>query len=459
MNAPGRIFASDNLISYIRDDKSLEQVMNVAKLPGIIEASMAMPDIHWGYGFPIGGVAAFDYEEGIVCPGGVGYDINCGVSLVTTGLTLNDIKDKKKLLLDRIFQKIPAGMNKSKDLKLTKSEISEVLQSGLKWAVEKGYATEADMGNTEENGSLAMADPEKVSPEAISRGASQLGTIGSGNHFLEIQAVDRIFEPEISKNFGLTGEGEVVIMIHTGSRGLGHQVATDYIKTISNSGDLNNNLTGDRQLNFVETKSKISESYIGAMFAAANFGFVNRAIVVQKIREAFRETFSTDVDIDRIRTLYSLAHNIAKIEEHTFDGKRRKLIVHRKGATRAFTGEYLQPGSYSKYGHPVIIPGDMGTASYIMVGRKENMALSFGSTCHGAGRKLSRKKSMESFNSKQVRIDLEKSGIYLRTVSESTIAEEAPGSYKDIDEVIMAVRDANLALPVARNIPLAVMKG
>ncbi len=458
MNVPGRIFSSDSLMEYLREDKSLEQVMNVARLPGIIGASMAMPDIHWGYGFPIGGVAAFDYEEGIVCPGGVGYDINCGVTLVSTGMTLNDIRDKKKALLDKIFTKVPAGMSKSRDIKLNDQEMNKVLQSGVKWAIEKGFATKEDQTHTEDLGSSIMADPEKVSNEAKSRGKSQLGTIGSGNHFLEIQTVEKIFESEISRNFGIMGENEILIMIHTGSRGLGHQIATDYIASI-NREESSENVTGDRQLNFVKTKSRTGESYIGAMFAAANFGYVNRAIIVHKIRESFKEVFSKDIDLEKIKTVYSLAHNIAKIEEHIVEGKKKKLIVHRKGATRAFAGEYLSGSIFSKYGHPVIIPGDMGTASYVLVGKKENMKLSFGSTCHGAGRKLSRKKSMESFKSEQVKEKLENEGIYLRAVSSSTIAEESPGSYKNINDVIMAVRDANLAIPVSRNVPVAVMKG
>ncbi len=458
MQVPGRIFSSDSMMENLKDDKSLEQVMNVARLPGIVEASMAMPDIHWGYGFPIGGVAAFDFDEGIVCPGGVGYDINCGVTLVSTGLTMNDINGKKKAILDKIFSKVPAGMSKSRDINLNNQEMNEVLQAGIKWAIDKGFATREDQNHTEDLGSSIMADPDKVSNEAISRGKSQLGTIGSGNHFLEIQVVEKIFEREISRSFGIENENEILIMIHTGSRGLGHQIATDYIASL-NKEESSGNITGDRQLNFVATKSRVGEAYLGAMFAAANFGYVNRAVIVQKIRESFKEIFSKEIDLENIKTVYSLAHNIAKIEEHIVQGKRKKLIVHRKGATRAFSGEYLSGSIFSSYGHPVIIPGDMGTASYVLVGKKENMQLSFGSTCHGAGRTLSRKKSMESFKSEQVKAKLEKEGIYLRAVSSSTIAEESPGSYKNINEVIMAVRDANLAIPVSRNIPVAVMKG
>ncbi|MHB8371531.1 MAG: RtcB family protein [Thermoplasmataceae archaeon] len=458
MNVPGRIFTSEKMLKTLTEDKSLEQVINVAKLPGIIEASIAMPDIHWGYGFPIGGVAAFDYEEGIVSPGGVGYDINCGVTLINTGMSLDQVNPKKKALLDKIFSMVPSGMNKSRDIKLNSAQISEVLQSGIKWAIDNGYANKKDMQKTEENGSSEMADSSKVSQDAISRGQSQLGTIGSGNHFLEIQKVDTIFDSDISGSFGIKGSNDVMVMIHTGSRGLGHQVATDYIKKI-NDQRRKTPFIEDKQLNFAETTSKIGEEYIGAMFAAANFGFVNRAVIVHRIREAFKFIFKEECDIENMVTVYSLAHNIAKIEEHTIDGRRRKLIVHRKGATRAFSGKYVEDSKFSKFGHPVLIPGDMGSASYVMAGKSENMKLSFGSTCHGAGRKFSRKRSMETFGSEDVKANMEKNGIYLRTLSNSTIAEESPGSYKDIDEVISAVIGANLALPVARNIPIAVMKG
>ncbi len=455
MKVPGIIYSSDKLMEQISHDQSVQQVMNVAMLPGIVRASYAMPDIHWGYGFPIGGVAAFDFDGGVVSPGGVGYDINCGVSLVRVDVPLSDVKSRIRELTNLLFSAVPSGIGSTK-LHLNESQVDDLLLNGSTWALENGFAEPSDLVSTEEHGRLPGADPKKVSKEAKKRGAKQVGTLGAGNHFLEVQRIDKILDANVAKEFGISGENTVTVMIHTGSRGLGHQVATDYIHTINNeeSGVVEHPV--DRQLNSIMVDSKLGMDYIAAMNAAANFGFVNRQIIVNSIREVFAKLFpGTNVEL-----IYSLAHNIAKVEEHHVDGSKRKLIVHRKGATRAFASDEMPEGDrFSKFGHPVLIPGDMGSASYVLVGMSGNEERSFSSSCHGAGRKISRKKSLAEFDSDKVVSTLEKSGIYLRAQNKNVVSEEAPGSYKDVDEVVEAVTGAKLTLPVARMVPMGVVKG
>lgn len=455
MNVPGIIYSSPSMMEDIRSDQSLQQVVNVAMLPGIVRASMAMPDIHWGYGFPIGGVAAFDSETGIVSPGGVGYDINCGVSLIRTDLSFREVEPEIRRITDSLFKRVPSGMG-STSTKVSPGDLSEILENGLKWCLENGMATKDDLARTEENGHLDANLPEAVSEEAKKRGLKQIGTLGAGNHFLEIQKVDRILDREVADYFGIMDEDRVTIMIHTGSRGLGHQVATDYIHKLNSTEEGVVRHPVDRQLTSAYIGSEIGRMYLGAMNAAANYGFVNRQVISHNVREAFHEVFP-DADIS---VVYSLAHNMAKKEVHEVNGDRRELLVHRKGATRAFTGKFFEEGSEMKrYGHPVLIPGDMGTASYVLIGREGNDQKSFASSCHGAGRKLSRKRSVETFRSGEVMKKLEEKGVYLRAQNVRVISEEAPGSYKNIDEVIASVTGAGLTDPVARLVPIGVVKG
>lgn len=459
MNVPGLVYSSPELVKSLGEDNALQQVVNVATLPGIVKASIAMPDIHWGYGFPIGGVAAFDSDEGLISPGGVGYDINCGVSLVRTDLNHSDISRKIKDLVSTLYDFVPSGVGSRKRESLGSNDMNDVLSSGIKWALNKGMALESDAKSTEAEGSLNAADPSKVSESAIKRGKSQIGTLGAGNHFLEVQKVDQIYEPELAKKFGVGEKGQITVMIHTGSRGLGHQVATDYLRRLSTSNDAIQNLK-DRQLMSAHIKSKTGEDYLAAMSAAANFGFVNRQIIVDNVRKAFSKVLGNDHEALGMDLVYSLAHNIARAEEHDVEGKRMNLIVHRKGATRAFPAGRAEIGEkFSSTGHPVLIPGDMGSASYVLVGSKGNLTKSFGSSCHGAGRTLSRKASMGTFTSSQVMADLQKKGVFAKAASNRVLVEEAPGSYKNIDQVVGAVKGAGLAKPVARLVPIGVVKG
>lgn len=460
MRVPGIIYATDRLMDQIREDNSLLQVVNVATLPGIVKASLAMPDIHWGYGFAIGGVAAFDEEEGLISPGGVGYDINCGVALLRTNLLYDDIKDKMKDLIDKTFEYVPAGLGSKGALKISNDDLEEILSTGVKWAYKNGYALRDDMLSTEENGSIALAEPSSVSAFARQRGIKQVGTLGAGNHFLEIQKVSNIYERDIAKEFGIFSEDQITIMIHTGSRGLGHQVATDYLKILNAGGEGIIKDLPDRQLISAHIKSKVAEKYMGGMYASANFAFVNRQIIASHVRKAFSEVLEMDSEDMGMKLVYSLAHNIAKKEEHVIDGERRKLIVHRKGATRAFPAGRIEVNEKFRHvGHPVLIPGDMGSASYVLVGTQENLEKSFGSSCHGAGRVLSRTKAKKTFKKEKVMSTLEEKGVYAKAVSVRVLLEEAPGSYKDIDEVINAVTGARLTDPVARMEPVGVMKG
>ena len=456
MKVPGTIYINDDLLRNFTDDEPLKQVMHVASLPGIVKSSMAMPDIHLGYGFPIGGVAAFDYDTGIISPGGVGYDINCGVSLIVTDIDYGEAKDKIRALLDEIYKSVPAGIDNKSSFQITTEDENEIMASGIEWAYNKGYATKHDMEKTEENGSMP-SNISSVSDKAIKRGKNELGTLGAGNHFLEIDRIDQIMDGIKAKKFGIKNKNNLAIMVHTGSRGLGHQVATDYLMRLNEeSGSIKSD--DDRQLISAYIHSRTGEDYMNAMNAAANFGFVNRQIITYKIRKAFEKIFGTEFENMGIETLYSLTHNMAKVETHVVDGSRRKLVVHRKGATRALPA-HVCGGYFNETGHPVIIPGNMAGPSYVMVGLPGNEDITFSSSCHGAGRVLSRKRANEQFTRDGVEMELRSRGIYLRATTKKAIIEESPESYKNIDDVVKVIHGAKIAAPVAKLIPVAVMKG
>ena len=455
MNVPLIIFASEKLISSIKEDGALEQGINVAKLPGIVKHSIMMSDAHKGYGFSIGGVAAFDVEQGIITPGGIGFDINCGVRLLKTNLTREDVEPKIHELLDRLFEYVPSGVGKDSNLKLSHDELDKVIHEGARWAVRKGFGNEEDLEFAEEHGSMPGAKPGLISPRAKKRGKAQLGTLGAGNHFLEVQIVDQIFNERIAEAFGLK-QGQVVIMIHCGSRGLGHQVCSDYLRKMEDEfpGVIEN--LPEKDLIYAPFKSKLGQDYYSAMIGAANFAWANRHIIGHYVRKAFTEMFVGA----EVRTLYDVAHNIAKLEKHTVEGIDRELIVHRKGATRAFgPGREEIPKAYREIGQPILLPGSMGTSSYVLVGTEEGMQLSFGSTAHGAGRAMSRIKALKAFNADKVRQELQKNKIYVKSASKKGIAEEAPLAYKDVDEVVRVSNEAGIGKLVVKLKPLGVIKG
>jgi tRNA-splicing ligase RtcB len=453
MNVPGRIYASDKIMEVVKQDKSLEQVKNVACLPGILKFSIALADIHQGYGFPIGGVAAFDLEKGIISPGGVGYDINCSVRLLKTNLTKKDILKNQKKIVEALYRKIPSGLGRGSKFQITRSELNKLLEGGAKYVVEKGYGLKEDYLHMEEEGFIDGADSSKVSERAIKRGIGQLGTLGAGNHFLEVQFVEEIFDKKIAEAFGLKKD-QVTIMIHCGSRGLGHQVASDYIKAMEEKYGFEN--LPDRELINAPIKSQLGRDYFSAMACAANFAFANKQIITHWVREEMKYIFPY-VKID---VLYDICHNIAKFEEHVVNGKKKSVCIHRKGATRSFgPGRKEVPVAYRKVGQPVLIPGSMGTASYVLVGTKKSEELSWGSCVHGAGRISSRSKALKKFKGEDIKQELEKKGIEVKSGSLKSLAEESPGVYKDIDEVVKVVDELGISKKVARLRPLAVVKG
>jgi tRNA-splicing ligase RtcB len=459
MRVPGLIFADDALIEPLREDKALEQVANVAWLPGIVKYSIAMPDIHWGYGFPIGGVAAFDLDEGVVSPGGVGYDINCGVRLLSTGLGREEIEGRESRLADALYRRVPAGVgSRSARLRLTERELLRVLREGAGWAVSRGYGSREDLEHLEEGGALDWADPSCVSARAIERGRSQLGTVGSGNHFVEVQRVDQVFDPVVAARLGLH-EGSLAVMIHSGSRGLGYQVCADSIKVMVQAAARYGIELPDRQLCCAPLESDEGRRYLGAMAAAANFAFANRQMMAHAVRETFEEDLGFSPAEHRIRTVYDVCHNIAKLETHVVDGREMRLCVHRKGATRAFgPGHPDLPPSLRDLGQPVLIPGDMGRYSFVLIGR-QGSGETFGSACHGAGRRLSRKAAKAEARGRPVVRELEESGVRIRAAGMATVLEEIPEAYKDVAEVTGAVDGAGIAARVARLRPLVVVKG
>ncbi len=461
MRVPGLVFTSEQMLKSIQKDQSLKQVVNVATLPGIVGHSMAMPDIHWGYGFPIGGVAAFDPDEGIVSPGGVGYDINCGCRLMTTRLKANEIRPVIKDIVYALFKDIPAGVGSTGMLHLSKSKERDVAAQGAAWAVKQGYGTALDLEKTEDRGVMPGADPSVLSERAVKRGLNQLGTLGSGNHFLEIQRVDRIYDPEKAARFNLF-EGQATIFIHTGSRGFGHQICDDFLK------EMNKNMASgrqgfslpDRQLACAFLKSGLARRYLSAMACAANYAWANRQVLMHQTHEILLKTLSTTSDALGMNLLYDVCHNIAKKESHMVDGKPVNLYVHRKGATRALPpGHPLLPDIYRFTGQPVLIPGDMGTYSYVLAGAEGAMQQSFGSCCHGAGRALSRTQALKKAKGRSIHRELEDNGVFVQSRGKRTLKEEMPEAYKDISQVVEVVHKAGLAHKVARLKPLGVIKG
>ncbi len=459
MKVPALIFGTQKVMEKMKGDRTLMQLQNVASLDGIVNNAMVMPDGHEGYGFPIGGVAAFDADEGIVSPGGIGYDINCGVRLVRTGLALEQVKPKVKQLADKLFTNVPSGVGSEGKLRLTHQELDKVALGGTAWAVENGYGRKEDIERTEEYGRMDGADPTKVTPTAKARGKSQIGTLGAGNHFLEIQRVEKIMNESVAKSFGLA-ENEVVVMIHCGSRGYGHQICTDNLGGMLNYANKNNLWLPDRELVYAPIKSREAQDYLAGMKCAVNFAFANRQMIMHWVRQSFDEVLGNGTS-DSMDLVYDVAHNIAKVEEHEVDGQRKKLMVHRKGATRAFpAGRPELPPIYRNVGQPVIIPGSMGTSSYVLVGNQKGLNMSWGSTCHGSGRVMSRGEAIRTHNPDKVVKDLaDKEGIYIRAMDRKVISEEAPDAYKNVDDVVGSVAAAGISDIVARVKPIAVVKG
>ena len=459
MQVPGMVYADEKLLKDIYKDKALQQVANVAFLPGIVNASLAMPDIHWGYGFPIGGVAATDIEEGgVVSPGGVGFDINCGVRLVKTNLEYDAIKDKVRDLVYSLFSNVPAGVGSKGDIRVGLKEEKEILVKGSKWAVEKGYGCSDDIECTEENGSIAGADPDAVSSRAYERGKAQAGTLGSGNHFLEVQVIDQLYDAVLCDAFGLN-LGQVMVMIHSGSRGFGYQVCEDNLRTMVECLQKYNIRVPDRQLACAPVNSPEAKVYFGAMRCAANYAWANRQCLMHLTRLSFEKVFNMSWQKMGMELIYDVAHNIAKIEKYNINGKEKDLCVHRKGATRAFPpGHPSLPEKYKKTGQPVIIPGDMGRNSYLLVGT-EKAVETFYSTCHGAGRVKSRSAAAKSVDLNVLLKNLESKGIIVKASGRSTIVEEAPEAYKDVNDVVNVVHNAGISKRVCRMRPIGVIKG
>ncbi|HQM67439.1 MAG TPA: RtcB family protein [Methanomassiliicoccales archaeon] len=460
MNGDAVIFADERMIRSIVSDNSPEQAANVACLPGIVGRSMAMPDIHWGYGFPIGGVAAMDAEEGVISPGGIGFDINCGVRLLTTALRAEEVAPRIRELIDSLFHAVPAGVGSKGVADVAADQIDRILEEGAEWAVAEGYGWEEDLVRTEEGGRMGNADASKVSSKAKQRGVPQVGSLGSGNHFLEVDRVERIFDPAAAKAFGLVEEGQVTVSIHCGSRGCGHQIATDYLQVMERAVHARGLRLPDRQLACAPVTSQEGQDYHAAMACGANYAWANRQMIMHWVRQSFEHVFGRSAEAMGMELVYDVAHNIAKLEEHVYEGRRRKVYVHRKGATRAFPAGHPEvPAIYRSVGQPVLIPGDMGAGSYVLVGTEQAMRESFGSTCHGAGRLMSREAAIRSYSVKTIVQEMEAKGIYLRGSTKDGIQEEAPGAYKDIDDVIRVVVGAGLSRPVAKLTPIGVMKG
>jgi tRNA-splicing ligase RtcB len=458
MNVPVRVYASQKLLEKIKTDRTLQQAVNVSKLPGIINYSYVMPDGHEGYGFPIGGVAAFDLDDGVISPGGVGYDINCGVRLLRTNLTEKELRPSLGKLLDSLYRNVPSGLGSKSGFRFNASQLDEVAALGMKWALENGYAWVEDLKSAEENGSMNGADPRKVSREAKARGAAQLGSLGSGNHFLEIEVVDKVFDKGAADAMGVKEEGQVLVLIHTGSRGYGHQVCSDYLQVMERSVKRYGIELPDRELAAVPYNSSEGQDYIGAMISAANFAWTNRQLITHMVRESFRAI--GDPEKLDMNLIYDVAHNIAKKERHLVNGDMRDVIVHRKGATRAFgPGSEFIPEKYRSIGQPVLIPGSMGTASYMLAGVSGNDTLSWGSAAHGAGRYMSRGAAKRAYSYGSLIEELKDRGIMVRAASKETVTEEAPLAYKDVDIVAESTEMAGLARRIFRMRPIGVVKG
>ncbi len=460
MRVDGIIYANEKLLEQAKSEEALQQVANVAHLPGIVKHSLAMPDLHWGYGFVIGGVAATDPEaDGVVSPGGIGYDLNCGVRLIRTNLDVTQLAGRTKGLVAKLFENVPCGVGSSGKIRLNQQEEKQMVEQGARWAVEREYGFLEDLQFTEANGFLSLANADAVSERALERGKNQLGTLGSGNHFLEVQVVDRILYREAAEVMGLT-EGQICVMIHSGSRGFGYQVCDEHVKTWVQVAKKYGIDLPDRQLASAPINSKEGQDYITAMACGANYAWNNRQCIMHWVRQTFMDFFETGVDELGLELVYDVAHNIGKFEKHLVDGIERELFVHRKGATRAFPAGHPEiPDKYQKVGQPVLIPGDMGTASYVLVGSPSAMEQTWGTTCHGAGRMLSRRKAMQITKGRSIQKDLEKQGIFVRAEGRRTLNEEVPEAYKDVDEVVKVVDAAGLSQRVARLRPIGVVKG
>jgi tRNA-splicing ligase RtcB len=461
MRVPGIVFANKDLLEKIQTDRTLEQCVNVAHLPGIYKHSITLPDGHEGYGFPIGGVAATDYDEGVISPGGVGYDINCGVRLLTTNLSEPDIRPKLVELTNVIFGNVPCGLgSRRKDLKVSPPDLDRLTVEGVEWAIDKGLGWSEDGEHCEERGCMKNANPDKVSSNAKNRGLTQIGTLGSGNHFLEVQKVDKIFDSATAKAFGIKEEGQVTVMIHCGSRGYGHQTCSDYLHVMERAVHKYKLVLPDRELACAPGNSNEAEDYYEAMACAVNYAFVNRQAIMHWVRQSFKQVFREDAEKFGLKLVYDVAHNIAKIENHKVNGDQRKVWVHRKGATRAFPpGHSDVPADFRSVGQPVLIPGSMGTSSWLLVGTEKAMQISFGSTAHGAGRMMSRTAAKRRFWGDDVKKSLEKRGIAVRAASAIVLAEEADAAYKSVDMVAEVSHRVGIATKVARFVPLAVVKG
>lgn len=461
MRVPGRIYISEEMISKnLKTDDALKQVINVAHLPGIEKYSLAMPDIHWGYGFPIGGVAATNLNDGVISPGGVGYDINCGVRLIVTNLQTPAVKKRIEHLISKLFEYVPTGVGSSGAIKkLSRKDLKKVLEIGSLWAAEHDMATQSDIEFTEESGTLKNADPDIVSERALERGADQAGTLGSGNHFLEVDVVEEIYDEEVAQVFGLF-VNQIVVLIHTGSRGLGYQVCDDYLKVLLDAGKKYGFKLPDRQLACAPIKSSEGQDYLSAMQAAANFAWNNRQVIMHLAKKAFKETFNMSESELGFKLVYDVCHNIAKIEKHKINNEEKNVCVHRKGATRAFPpGSELIPLKYRCVGQPVLIPGDMGRYSYIAVGTEKAMEETFGSSCHGAGRNLSRRKAIKNAKGRNLIQELNKKGIVIKAKGYRTIAEEMSDAYKDVSDVVEVMHNEGITRKVAKIKPIGVIKG
>lgn len=460
MRVPGVIYSSDELLPKVLADRPLDQLANVTFLPGIISHALAMPDVHWGYGFPVGGVAATDVQDGVVSPGGIGFDINCGVRLIRTDLTEEDLKPKLEEVLDALFRAVPAGMGTKGRIRLNRTTIDGVLIRGARWVVDQGLGWPEDLDVAEESGALDGADPSVVSDRAKDRGATQLGTLGSGNHFLEVQAVDEVFDPPVANSLGIGEIGAIVILVHTGSRGCGHQICQDYLQSFAQAPVSQAIELPDRQLACAPLRSDEGRDYLAAMACGANFAWANRQAITHWTREALSGVFGCSAEDLGMDVVYDVAHNIAKIEGHVVDGVARRVCVHRKGATRAFPpGHPEVPAKYRDVGQPVFIPGDMGRASFVAVGTSGAMEQSFGSTCHGAGRALSRSAARRKLRAVDMVDRLRSMGVSVRARNTRSLSEEAPDAYKNVADVTAITHGAGISRNVARLRPLGVIKG
>lgn len=459
MRVPGRIYANEQILTDLHQDESMQQVINVAQLPGVIGYSLAMPDIHWGYGFPIGGVAAMDLEEGVVTPGGIGYDINCGVRLMRTNLKLEDIQPKLREVITALFQHVPSGVGSESSIRLSKDDLRQVLTQGAKWAISKGYGRPRDLEYIEENGCIQGADPELISDRAMERGLPQIGTLGSGNHFLEVDIVEEIYDEHAATVLGFS-KGQIAVQVHTGSRGFGHQVCEDYIKLMKKALHTYHIEVADPQLCCAPLNSKEGKQYCSAMACAANYAFVNRQMIKHFAEQALLESLGISPEQLNLALIYDICHNIGKFEEHEFAGKKQKVFVHRKGATRAFAPHHPSlPPAYQELGQPVLIPGDMGRYSFLLLGTEKAMQETFGSCCHGAGRNLSRTKALQVSKRRNLIRELEDKGILVAVQSRATLGEESSEAYKDVQDVVNVMDQSGISRKVLKLRPLAVTKG